>query len=58
MNEAIRVIREATKPMIPVCLQGERCKWVEELTDIKAVRCTKHDVVFGRKYRCSQKETE
>ena len=58
MNEAIRVIREATKPMIPICLQQPVCIHAEEATEFKGVHCVKHDMWFGRRYRCSQKEVK
>ena len=58
MNEAIRVIIEATQPMIPVCLQQPVCIYAEPAPEFKGVHCIKHNMYFGRRYRCSQKEVK
>ena len=50
------IIREATQPMIPICLQEPKCTHAESATEFKGVHCLKHDMYFGRRWQCSQKE--
>ena len=56
MNETMKLIKEATHPMTPICLQDPKCIHAEETTEFKGVHCLKHDMYFGRRWNCSQKE--